>query len=93
MGAAALGETLLSTTRQTTAGEQGLLGAIARHRRFGALAFVAIAIMLGSAAGGAALGAGWATSVFTTVALGCAAASIATRRLGRQGRQGRQQTA
>jgi hypothetical protein len=53
-----------------------------RYHRLSALAFVT-GCMLGLPAGGAALGAGWATTLLTTLAGACAVASIASQRLGR----------
>ena len=82
MATAALGETLLSRLWQTVASDPGPRGSVGRHNRPGAVAF--IAVLLGSAAIGAALGAGWRVSLFTTLALICAGASIAVHRLGQR---------
>jgi hypothetical protein len=79
MAAAALGETLLSRFWQTVVSDPGRRGSVGRYNRPGAVAF--IAVLLASAAIGAALGAGWRTSLFTTLALVCAGASIAVHRL------------
>ena len=56
--------------------------ALLRDNHPGAAAF--IAVLLGSAAIGAVLGAGWRASLFTTLALVCAGASIAVHRLGQR---------
>jgi MFS family permease len=84
MATAALGETLLSPLWQAAVADPGRRGAVGRYSRPGAVAFAAV--LLGSAAGGAALGAvlgtGWRTTLFTTVALVCATASIAAHHLG-----------
>jgi len=82
MATAALGETLLSRLWQTVASDPGRHGSVGRHNRPGVVAF--IAVLLGSAAIGAALGAGWRVSLFTTLALICAGASIAVHRLGQR---------
>lgn len=82
MATAALGETLLSRFWQTVVGDPGRRGSVGRYTRPGAMAF--IAVLLGSAAIGAALGAGWRASLFTTLALVCAGASIAVHRLGQR---------
>jgi hypothetical protein len=55
----------------------------ARYKRLGTLTFVTCCL-LGPPAGGAALGAGWTTSLLTTLAVACALASVAAHRLGRQ---------
>jgi len=82
MAAAALGETLLSRLWQTVVSDPGRRGPVGRYNRPGAVAF--IAVPLGSAAIGAALGAGWRASLFTTLALVCAGASIAVHRMGQR---------
>jgi len=82
MATAALGETLLSRFWQTVVSDPGRRGSVGRYDRPGAVAF--IAALLGSAAVGAALGAGWRASLFTTLALVCAGASIAIHRLGQR---------
>jgi hypothetical protein len=91
MGTVALGETLLSPLWQAAVSDPGRPGAVGRASRPGAVAFVAV--LLGSAAGGATLGAvlgaGWRTSLFTTVALVCATASIAAHHLGQHSPAGR----
>jgi hypothetical protein len=84
MATAALSEALLSPVL-STAGRAALSDPIparaaGRHNWPGAVAV--IAVLLGPAAG-AAFGAGWRTSLFTTVALACAAASIVAYRPGR----------
>ena len=80
MATAALGETLLSRLWQTAVSDPGRRGSDGRYNRAAAVAF--IAVLLCSAAGGAALGAGWRVTLFTTLALICAAASIAVHRMG-----------
>jgi hypothetical protein len=82
MATAALGETLLSRFWQTVVSGSGRRGSAGRYSRPGAVAF--IAVLVGSAAIGAALGVGWRTSLFTTLALVCAGASIAIHRLGQR---------
>lgn len=82
MAAAALGETLLSRFWQTVVSDPGRRGSVGRYNHPGAAAF--IAVLLGSAAIGAVLGAGWRASLFTTLALVCAGASIAVHRLGQR---------
>jgi hypothetical protein len=79
MAAAALGETMLSRFWQTVDSHPARRGSAVRYIRPGTVAF--IAVLLGSAAIGAALGAGWRVSLFTTLALVCAGASIAVHRL------------
>jgi hypothetical protein len=79
MAAAALGETLLSRFWQPVVSDPGRRGSVSRYSRPGAVAF--IAVLLGSAAIGAALGSGWRATLFTTLALVCAGASIAVHRL------------
>ena len=85
MATAALSDALLSPalskTRQArAAGRPSWPGAVA-----------VIAVLLGPAAG-AALGSGWRMSLFTTVALACAAASIVAYRPGRFLRRGARRT-
>jgi hypothetical protein len=82
MATAALSETLLSRFWQTVVSDPGRRGSVGRYNRPGAVAF--IAVLLGSAAIGAALGAGWSATLFTTLALVCAGASIAAHRLGQR---------
>jgi hypothetical protein len=82
MATAALGETLLSRFWQTVVSDPGRCGSAGRYNRPGAVAF--IVVLLGSAAIGAALGAGWRASLFTALALVCAGASIAVHRLGQR---------
>jgi hypothetical protein len=79
----AMGETLLSSTLPVTSDDRAPSGAARRFKRLGTLAFVT-GCMLGPSAGGAALGAGWGTSLLATLAVGCALASVAVHRLGRQ---------
>jgi len=89
MAAAAMGETLLSPRWQTTVSDPGRRGRRGRRGVAGNRPRTAafIAVLLGSAAAGTALGAvlgsGWRVSLFTTLALVCAAASIAAHRLTR----------
>jgi len=84
MAAAALSDALLSRALspagQATVGSPGRAEGASGHTWPVALAV--IAVLLGPAAG-AALGAGWRTSLFTTVALACAAASLVAYRPGR----------
>ena len=82
MATAALGETLLSRLWQTVVSDPGRRGSVGRYNPTGAVAFVAV--LLGSAAIGAALGAGWRASLFTTLALVCAGASFAAHRIGQR---------
>jgi hypothetical protein len=82
MAAAALGETLLSRLWQAGVSDPGRRGPVGHYNRPGAVAF--IAVLLGSAAIGAALGAGWRVSLFTSLALVCAGASIAVHRMGQR---------
>ena len=72
MATFAMGETLFSPASP---------GAAGRYSRLGTLAFIT-GCMLALAVG--ALGAGWGTSLLTTLAVACAIASSAVRRLGRQ---------
>src|SRR5215472_2118200 len=76
LATAALSEALLSPALSRA----GQATAAGRHNWPGAVAI--FAVLLGLAAG-AALGAGWRTSLFTTLALACAAASIVAYRPGR----------
>jgi hypothetical protein len=76
----ALAETLLSSARPVTRTPAGAAG---RFSRLGTAALV-IGCLLGPPAGGAALGAGWVTSVLNAIAMACALASLAVRRLGRR---------
>jgi hypothetical protein len=78
----AVGESLLSPSLPAIVDDPAPPAVAGLHNRPGILAF-ATGCMLGPAAGGAALGAGWATSLLTTAAAACALASIATHRLGR----------
>ena len=72
MATFAMGETLFSPASP---------GAAGRYSRLGTLAFIT-GCMLALAVG--ALGAGWGTSLLTTLAVACAIASSAVHRLGRQ---------
>jgi hypothetical protein len=75
----ALGETLLSPAAPPVTGDQARPGAAGRRKRLGTCALAA-GCLLGPSAGGAALGAGWTTSVLTTLAVACAVAGIAAGR-------------
>jgi hypothetical protein len=86
MGTLALGETLLSPPPPEAVTDPAPSGSADRYNRLGILAFT-VGLLLGSAAGGAALGADWRTSLITSFALACAAASIALRRRGRYHRK------
>jgi hypothetical protein len=83
MSTAALGQTLLSPARPVIIDDQAPSGVSGRYHRPGTLALVTGCI-LGPLVGGAALGADWATTLLTTLAVTCAVVGIAARRLGRQ---------
>jgi hypothetical protein len=72
----ALGETLLAPAVPVISGDRARPGAAGHRNRPGSCAVVG-GCLLGPAAGGAALGAGWATSLLTTLAVACALAGIA----------------
>lgn len=74
-----LGETLLSPAVPPVTGDRARPGAAGRRNRPGACALAA-GCLLGPSAGGAALGAGWTTSLLTTLAVACAVAGIAAQR-------------
>lgn len=75
-----LSETLLSPAVPVITGDRVRHGAAGRARsRLGTRALAA-GCLLGPAAGGAALGAGWCSSLLTTLAVACALAGIATQR-------------
>jgi hypothetical protein len=76
MATFAMGETLSSPAVPASPGAAG------RYRGLGILAFTTGCCMLALAVG--ALGAGWGTSLLTTLAVACAIASSAVHRLGRQ---------
>ena len=78
----ATGETLLSSAGPVITDDRALRGAAVRSNGLGTVALVT-ACLLGPSAGGAALGAGWGTSVLTALAVACALASLAAHRLGR----------
>ncbi len=78
----AMGETLLSPGVPVIIDERARPGA-GRYNRLGTVALVT-GCLLGPSAGGAALGADWATSLLSSLAVACAVASIAAHRLGRQ---------
>jgi len=78
----ALGESLLSPALPVIVDDPAPPGVAGRYNRLGTLAFT-IGCMLGPAVGVAALGAGWDTSLLTTLAVACALASIAAHGLGR----------
>ena len=71
MATCAMGETLFPP------------GAAGRYGRLGIVAFTSCCVLV-LAVGSAALGAGWGTSLLTTLAVACAIASSAVHRLGRQ---------
>jgi hypothetical protein len=81
----AMGESLLSAAWPGIADDPAPLSVTGHYNRLGTLAFIA-GCMLGPAVSGAALGAGWGTSLLTTLAVACALASIAAHRLGRRRR-------
>ena len=78
LATAALSEALLSPALSPAR----LATVSASGRRNWPVAVAIIAVLLGPAAG-AAFGAGWRVSLFTTVALACAAASVVAYRPGR----------
>jgi hypothetical protein len=76
----ALSETLLSPAVRMITGDRARPGPAGRGRsRLGTCALVT-GCLLGPSAGGAALGAGWGTSLLTALAVACALAGIATQR-------------
>jgi hypothetical protein len=75
----ALGETLPSPAAPPVAGDRARPGAAGRRNRLRTCALAA-GCLLGPPAGGAALGAGWGTSLLTTLAVACAIAGIAAQR-------------
>lgn len=75
----ALGETLLSPAAPVITGDGALSGPAGRCKRLGTCALIA-GCLLGPSTGGAALGAGWGTSLLTTLAVACALVGIATQR-------------
>jgi MFS family permease len=81
MVVSAMGESLLSAALPSSADDLAPPSVTGLHNGLGALAFIA-GCMLGPAVSGAALGAGWDTSLLTTLAVACALASIAAHRLG-----------
>ena len=72
----AMGESLFSPALRAIVGDPVPSGVVSRYSRLRTLAFT-IGCMLGPAIGVAALGAGWDTSLLTTLAVTCALASIA----------------
>jgi MFS family permease len=78
----ALGESLLSPTLPAIINDLAPPGAAGRYNGLGALAFTT-GFLLGPAVGGAALGAGWGTSLFAVMILACVLTGIAAVRLGR----------
>ncbi len=66
------------------AGRRAITGGPASGRRRAGLGILALtaSALLGPAVGAAVPGAGWATSLLTTLAVGCAGAAIAVCRLG-----------
>jgi hypothetical protein len=87
----ALGETLLSPALPVITYDRAKPGAAGRYHRLGTVA-LAPGCLLVSPVGGAALGAGWGTSLLTTLAVACAVVSVAAHRLGRQLAPGSSQT-
>ena len=83
MSTCAMCETLLSPALPGVIDDRVPPGAAGRYKGLGTLAVVS-GCVLGPLVGGAALGAGWGTTLLTTVAAACAVASIAADRLGRQ---------
>jgi len=79
----AMCETLLSPALPGVIDDRVPPGAAGRYKGLGTLAVVSGCI-LGPLVGRAALGAGWGTTLLTTVAAACAVASIAAGRLARQ---------
>jgi hypothetical protein len=75
----ALGEILLAPAVPVITSDRARPGAAGRGNRPGNYAVVACCL-LGPSAGGAALGAGWGTSLLTTLAVACAVAGIAAQR-------------
>jgi hypothetical protein len=75
----ALSETLLSAVPVVTGDRARHGGADRARSRLGTCAWAA-GCLLGPSAGGAALGAGWCSSLLTTLAVACALAGIATQR-------------
>jgi hypothetical protein len=76
----ALSETLLSPAVPVVTGDRAWHGGAGRARaRLGTCA-LAVGCLLGPSAGGAALGAGWCSSLLTTLAVACALTGIATQR-------------
>jgi hypothetical protein len=83
MVTAATGEALLSPASPVIIDDLAPPAAAGRYTRLGTLA-VSTGCLLGPPVGGAALGTEWSTSLLATLAVACAVASIAARRLGRQ---------
>jgi hypothetical protein len=75
----ALSETLLSPAVSPVTGARARPAAAGRRKRVGICALVA-GCLLGPSAGGAALGAGWTTSLLTALAVVCAVVGIAAER-------------
>ncbi len=75
----ALSESLLSPAVPVTTGDRARPGAAGRRKRLITCALVA-GCLLGPAAGGAVLGAGWGTSLLTALAVACALVGIAAQR-------------
>jgi hypothetical protein len=75
----AIGEALRSPAGPVSIDDRTAPGAARRRKRLGTFALVAGGL-LGLTAGGAALGAGWGTTLLTTLAVACAVASIAAPR-------------
>lgn len=75
----ALGETLLSPAAPQVTGDRARPAAAGHRNRLRTRALAA-GCLLGPPAGGAALGAGWTTSLLTALAVACAVAGIAAQR-------------
>ena len=78
----AVGETLISPTLPAVINDLAPPEAVGRYNGLGVLAFTT-GFLLGPVVGGAALGAGWCTGLFTALVLACGVASVAALRLAR----------
>jgi MFS family permease len=78
----ALGECLISPTLPAIINDLAPPQAAGRYNGLGVLAFTT-GFLLGPAAGGAALGAGWGTGLFAVLIIICVAAAASAIRLGR----------
>jgi len=82
-----MGEALRSPACPVIIDDRAPSGAARRRKRLGTFALAAGALLAPSA-GGAALGAGWGTSLLTALAMAGAVASITATRPGRQAAPG-----